>query len=490
MKKILLYAMVVVMAAFTSCSLDINDDPNHPLSATPALVMPSAQNAIATVIGDGMYNPAGFFVQYYDQMPESEQYKDLVRYMFTQSSAVLDRSYAMLYAVALEDLEDILKSNATTGADKFMATTLRALCFQLAVDNWDQAPYTEALKGNGNTAPKWDDGQSVYEGILNEMDSVESLITDETITCTDMIAAKNLTQWKGFANALRLRMYLRFIDAGINASEYTTKAKALVAQNEFFTGDFKFDNYKDEADRGNPWYSTYKVILNTTNHCAGYAIVSYLTKTGDTQRMAYGFAKATASGSYAGALPATKYAFNDIKNKDVSELNYYATKPVYFFTQAELQFLIAEVQLRFNSNDAAAKQAYEDAIKADFEARGLTGASDLYNGAVAWSTAGTVTDKLNLIYMQKWAALFYMDHMEAWSEQRRTDVPKVSTATAAEIKTDPSVYTAGELISPAVNALGAGVLVKRMYFPYNASQYNPNTPAAISADKPVWWDVK
>ena len=171
-------------------------------------------------------------------------------------------------------------------------------------------------------------------------------------------------------------------------------------------------------------------------------------------------------------------------------MNYYATKPVYFFTQAELQFLIAEVQLRFNSNDAAAKQAYEDAIKADFEARGLTGASDLYNGAVAWSTAGTVTDKLNLIYMQKWAALFYMDHMEAWSEQRRTDVPKVSTATAAEIKTDPSVYTAGELISPAVNALGAGVLVKRMYFPYNASQYNPNTPAAISADKPVWWDVK
>ena len=68
MKKILLYAMAVVMTVFTSCSLDINDDPNHPLSATPALVMPSAQNAIATVIGDGMYNPAGFFVQYYDQM--------------------------------------------------------------------------------------------------------------------------------------------------------------------------------------------------------------------------------------------------------------------------------------------------------------------------------------------------------------------------------------------------------------------------------------
>ncbi|MCS2938176.1 hypothetical protein [Bacteroides faecis] len=45
------------------------------------------------------------------------------------------------------------------------------------------------------------------------------------------------------------------------------------------------------------------------------------------------------------------------KNKNVSAIDYSigATKPVYFFTQAELQFLIAEVYARFLNDDANAK---------------------------------------------------------------------------------------------------------------------------------------
>ena len=43
--------------------------------------------------------------------------------------------------------------------------------------------------------------------------------------------------------------------------------------------------------------------------------------------------------------------------------------PIYCFHQGQYQFVIAEVNLRFLSNDAAAKTAYENAIEADFEAR-------------------------------------------------------------------------------------------------------------------------
>ena len=60
-------------------------------------------------------------------------------------------------------------------------------------------------------------------------------------------------------------------------------------------------------------------------------------------------------------------------------MQYYATKPVYFFTQSELRFLIAEVYIRFINDDAKAKAAYEAGIEADFAARGLTGADALYS---------------------------------------------------------------------------------------------------------------
>ncbi|MCS2712190.1 SusD/RagB family nutrient-binding outer membrane lipoprotein [Bacteroides thetaiotaomicron] len=63
--------------------------------------------------------------------------------------------------------------------------------------------------------------------------------------------------------------------------------------------------------------------------------------------------------------------------------------------------------------------------------------------------------------MQKWVSLFYMDHMEAWREIRRTDCPKLSSYSAAQIQANESVYTPGELVAPWTNGLEAGGLMKR-----------------------------
>ena len=60
--------------------------------------------------------------------------------------------------------------------------------------------------------------------------------------------------------------------------------------------------------------------------------------------------------------------------------------------------------------------------------------------------------------------------------------------TAAQVKASPATYVAGELISPYSNALGDNVYPKREWFPYDATQYNPNTPKAVSITTPVWWD--
>ena len=488
MKKIYLLAATGLMM-ISSCDLDINQDPNYPTKAdiSAELQFPSVISAIADASGDQMFNYAGFFSQYFDQMPEANQYNDLAELNIDESKDIINRCYRNLYAGALMDIEDI-KTKTTNTANLFANQVMRVQAFQLLVDNTSETPYTEALNPS-NSSPKYDDGKTVYEGVLNELDAAEAALSGDVMTMTDPLLNKNLSQWKGYANALRLRMYLRLIDGGQN--EYQATAKALVAEDNFFTGDIAWDVFSDQEGQYNPWYQS--VFRLTNNHCAAYPIVSYMQNTGDP-RLSYAIKARESDGTYVGQFPGSKQepaiVGTSYKNKDVSTINYDVAHamPIYLFTQSELQFLIAEVEKRFNNNDAAAKAAYEAGVEADFALRGTAGADTFLAGSGSWDAAA---DKLNLLYMQKWVALFMHDHMEAWSEIRRTDVPSLSASSAAQIKANPLVYTPGDLIAPAVNKKGGDGIALSMPYSSDSRKYNVNTPAkARQITDKVFWDVK
>ncbi len=488
-KKIYLYAAAGIMM-LSSCNLDINEDPNYPGSSdiTPELQFPSAISAIADATGDQMFNYAGFFAQYFDQMPEANQYNDIAELNIDESSDLFVRCYRNLYAGALMDLEDI-KRKTTNTANIFACQVLRAQAFQLLVDNTSETPYTEALQGGANASPKYDEGKTVYEGVLKELDEAEAALGEDKISMTDPLLNKSLDQWKGYANALRLRMYLRLIDAG--QSEYTQKAVTLVNAGGFFSGNVKWDVFSDQEGQYNPWYQS--VFRLTNNHCAAYPIVSYMQNTNDP-RLAYAIKPRTSDGIFAGQFPGSKQDKSVVgtsyKNQDVSAIDYSITHamPIYLFTQSELKFLIAEVQQRFGNNTAAAKAAYEAGVSQDFALRGTDGAASFLAAAGSWDNAA---DKLKLIYMQKWVALFMHDHMEAWSEIRRTDVPALSPYSALQIKGDVTLYTPGDLIVPSLNIKGGNNIAMSMPYSSETRQYNTNTPTKVRkiTDK-VFWDVK
>ena len=474
---------------FASCDLDINQDPNYPTKSdiSPELQFPAVISAIADASGDQMFNYGGFFAQYFDQMPEANQYNDLAELNIDESKDIFNRCYRNLYAGALMDIEDI-KSKTTNTANIFVCQVMRTQAFQLLVDNTGETPYTEALNPS-NSSPKYDDGKTVYEGVLKELDEAEAALNGDVMNMTDPLLKKNLAQWKGYANALRLRMYLRLIDGG--QTDYQSKATALVAAGDFFTGDVAWNVFSDQEGQYNPWYQS--VFRLTNNHCAAYPIVSYMQNTGDP-RLGYAIKARESDGTFVGQFPGSKQepaiVGTSYKNKDVSTIDYDVCHdmPIYLFTQSELQFLIAEVQMRYNNNAAAAKAAYEAGVAADFALRGTAGADAFLAGAGSWDAAA---NKLNLIYMQKWVALFLHDHMEAWSEIRRTDVPALSASSAAQIKANPLVYTPGDLIVPAVNKKGGNGIALSMPYSSDSRKYNVNTPekARQITDK-VFWDVK
>ena len=145
-----------------------------------------------------------------------------------------------------------------------------------------------------------------------------------------------------------------------------TVVKALVADDEFFSGDVAWNVYSNAAGQYNPWYDGY-YSLGTRNHCAAYPITSYMNLTNDP-RLGYAFNKSAKNSSFDGQIPGSKTLTGDWMGisssygNDYVSLANYATAtamPIYLFTQSELQFLIAEVELRFNNNDGAAKEAYE-----------------------------------------------------------------------------------------------------------------------------------
>lgn len=497
MKKLLLYTTLMA-GVLSGCDLDINDDPDYPMNdqVTADLIFPAAQTLTASHIGGQIYNYAGFFAQYFEQRPEASQYDNLATYSFKEADDIMDYAYSNLTAGALKDLKEVLDKSENP-ADRFAATVLRTYIFQVLVDNFDRCPYTEALLGEEALNPKWDEGSSVYVGVLDEMDAAEAELTaTSAMDSDDLMLDGDMDQWRGFANALRLRMYLRLIQGGVDASGYEAKVKDLVQNGTFFTGDIDFDAYSNESNKRNPWYETNAMGL-TGNHCVAYPLISYLEATGDP-RISYGISKAEATQTYVGQIPGGKTETRRVlgnanlwMNKHVSGIDYTvgATKPVCFFTQAELQFLKAEVFLKYLNNDAAAETAFNAGIDADFAVRGVK-RNSTFNNNVMWN--GTTDEKLRLIYMQKWVALFYMDHMEAWSEARRTDCPSFSDQTAAYIfehrEDNASLYNAGDFIYPWTNDLGDRRAVKRIFYPLDAVLYNPNAPESPELDTPVWWD--
>ena len=493
MKKIYLFAATGLMM-LSSCNMDINENPNYPSSSdiTPSLQFPAVVNAVAATTGDQMFNYAGFFVQYWDQMPEANQYNDLAELNIDETKDIINRSYRTLYAGALQDIKDI-QSKTTNTADLFACQVMRTQTFQILVDNTDKTPYTEALMASENSTPAYDDGKTVYEGVLAELDAAQAALQgSDLMTMTDPMLGKSISQWIGYANALRLRMYLRLIDGNVNVSEYTSKVKALVAANNFFTGDVAWDVYQDIDGQYNPWYASVFSLAN--NHCAGYALVEYY-KAMEDPRLSYAYNKRSSDNTYVGQLPGSKQepnVYSDAssrKNSAVSAINYGVTHamPVYLFTQSELQFLIAEVELRFNNDAAAAKAAYEAGVKADFASRGVSGADAFLKGSASFDNAA---NQLELIYLQKWAALFLKDHMEAWSEVRRTDVPKLSSMTAAQVAANPASYTPGQLIAPGRNYFGNGNIAMSIPYSSDSRKYNVNTPTARAITDKVFWDVK
>jgi len=69
-------------------------------------------------------------------------------------------------------------------------------------DRWGYAPYSEALQGSANTAPKFDSVQDIYNSLLANLDAAIGMMDNGGLN-GDILFGGNMNGWKIMANTIK-----------------------------------------------------------------------------------------------------------------------------------------------------------------------------------------------------------------------------------------------------------------------------------------------
>lgn len=495
MKKITNYIRPLILSGLFfltfGCkkTLDINVDPNNPPieTASPEVLLPSAVMSTAGRVGGDMAILGGIWSQYWTQSFASNQYKTIDAYNLNRTD--FNGAFDELFAGALADYQ-LAVTKAQAASDwryNLMATIMKAYTYQVLVDIYDKVPYTEAFQGTANLQPKYDDGYFIYEALLTEINAALAKdFTSIPLTASqkkgDFLFGGDMDLWVQFANTLKLKMYLRMVNA--KPAEAEAGIRALYANGANFlkvgAGIAKFD---DTPNNSNPMYEYNIRRLNTTTNLrASFTFTSWLIENEDPRAIKY-FGSASPVGQNQGDFAATQLEQPTYANASVPSQN--ATDPVWFISDSESFFMQAEALERYFGGSGA-EVAYDNGVLLSFVSLGVRPAdyADFVGPGkfYAYPATGNFETKLEAIITQKWASFPGSHALEAFFEQQRTGYP----VTSAVYSTAGS-YIPGQWVYAKNGVTGPGRFPKRLVWPASSRERNVNVPVEVPIYVKVWW---
>jgi hypothetical protein len=471
----------VALLAATGCRkyLDVNENPNAPVTATDNLVLPSSQAAIGMVVGNNLQVYGGLYAQYWTQNNTSSQYRTIEQY--NPEPASFDRMWGILYNDALQDI-NLLEASRNPN---YVAIALiqKAYAFQLLTDAFGDVPLTDALQGNKVLSPAYASQQQVYDSIFAWTKRGVGLAgTSTTYPGTDDLVfgggASGMTKWKQFGNTLLLRAYLRLSE--VAPSKAQQGIQELYATNPSFLTTDASIRYENVGGNQNPLYAEGVGLGRTQNLVASNTAVSAYATNNDPRLKALYTVNASGNvvgipqGSYntqpsvAPTFPApiTGARFASATGTTA------AAAPVKLISATESYFLQAEAAAR-GWGTGNVRTLFEAGIKASFDALALSAAA--YEAYVASAPAaqlpGDQAGQIKAIISQKYFALNGFQNFEAWTEWRRTGYPEF-------------------LVPSAASVLGSNALPARLLYPETEITRNANFPGVKLITDRVWWDVR
>ena len=489
MKKIFFASLLVLGLSLTSCDdyLDINQDPNSPTqeNMTPNMMLPAVELNIAHSYGDFLRTTTGYFTQYYSQYFGTSNYLDYSQ--FTMSPTRSSSTYTQLNTRVLNNIKTIreMASANEEWGTYLAATTLRVFTYQLLVDCYGEVPYTQAQNLEYLT-PEYDDGQTIYDGILAELDEALSKVSGSDQVATSLLFPNGTAaDWIKFANALKLRILTR--ESGVK--DVNGQISALIQEDNFPTSNVEFAGcWKNEAGQANPFFmedafasygaSQKNIVLNI-------ALLGTMSEYGDARLQAY--FTPNSNGDYTGGVSGTNFSTTaNYKAAYWCRPNAHYDDPVVLISTSDVNFYIAEYYAK-NGNSGKAQEYYRKAIEASFANAGVSGADAAINAyplGSNWKQA---------IGIQKWIDLSGYNSFEGWCELRRLGYPAMGSVTGDQLyneQTDaynPDLYVPGTLYKPIKCNTSVTTILQRFPYAESSANRNQNTPDYPGDSAPVFW---
>jgi hypothetical protein len=480
MKLLIKLIILFVLMYITSCrkTLDINTDPNNPSIAlgTPRLLFPAALLSTAGATGSEFAIIGGMWAQYWTQSVTANQYKTIDAYNI--GSADYNRGYTELFSGALNNYQQVIEKSKASADWKYllMATVMKAYTLQVLADLYDKVPYSEAFRGTDNLQPRFEKGEDVYTGLLAEIDSALakdflSGVVDPKDADADLVFGGNMERWKEFANTLKLKFFLRMVNASPQQAQSGIQ-QLLNSNTIFLSADAGISSFINEPGKSNPMYEYNVRKLNvSTNLRASRTLLTFLQVNNDSRLTSF----------YTNQNGINQGDFNNgsTANQSAGVVKQSPTDPLYFISAAESYLMQAEAIERYGGG-AGAKAKYDLGVKAAFAQWAKDGAPYVAAGGVYEYPSTGLSQKLQAISTQKWISFFGSHALEGFFEKNRTGYP----LTSAVYSTD-AAYVPGRFVL-SKNAVTTS-LPKRLVFPDVERLRNNNTPAAVPITTPVWW---
>lgn len=242
--------LISLLSACDLTELDINNDPNSPTVASAKLLLPTAEyatiNAVTAVNDNGM-GFAGLLSSADD---------------FNLSNSSYNGTWNSFYR-NMNNVEAIIKASATNSPHYLgVGQVLKAYAMGNFVDMFGDCPYTEAWKGNAETAitePKFDKDSEIYESLIKLCDEAVANLSKSSANplaaSADFMYAGSTVKWIKFAKSVKIRLLLNSrkgratgnadLNAAIAAGGYITAA----------ADDFTFSYSTASSPEGrHPWF--------------------------------------------------------------------------------------------------------------------------------------------------------------------------------------------------------------------------------------------
>lgn len=501
--------VVITGMVLSSCNKDfqeINTDPNNIPNALPQqLLAPALMSSLTyNMLRNRNFNNE--LMQVTVNVSDAEG--QVSRYDFRSNWA--DYLYNGLYS-ELTNFKDIYKiaSDTTQGNYNRSYMGISLICqswiYSILTDTYGDIPYFQSNKGKDslNFEPRFDRQKDIYLDIFNRLEEANQLLAFGTAinNASDPVYSGTISRWRKFGNSLYLRLLLRISGKAEVKDQVIAKIKEIVDENSAMYPKFTSNEESAvlrwtgvapymspligvrEQDYRAPGIASFFIgnlktwndpridVYYGTNNINRWGIAQYQ---GDYIGMPSGYAPGTnpVKGSYFYSQTSTTSLQTDPMTGIM--MNY-----------AELQFIMAEAAVK-GWISGSAESYYNAGALASITywlpnwpttISLITGLPNdikthLTLADIDWQEGATLEEKMELIHLQKYYALFMVD-MQQWFEYRRTGHPTLPIGAG--------VRNGGEM--PA-----------RMTYPVYVQSTNPTNYKAVIAAQgpdvistPVWW---